>query len=133
MRQRGRKSAESNVVEIDVAALRPAPPAHLCAEDAEVWRTTVAAMKPGWFGGETWPLLELLCACTGIARTLAREIELAGPQDLRFNKLVAMHEREAALLVTLATKLRLSKQSSADSRTVKHDSSIVGLRKPWDD
>ena len=133
MRQRGRKSAEeSNVVEIDVAALRPAPPAHLCAEDAEVWRTTVAGMKPGWFGGEVWPLLELYCACTGIARTLAKEIAASGPQDPRFDKLVAMHERESALLVTLATKLRLSKQSSADSRTVKHDSGVVGLRKPWD-
>ena len=112
MRQRGRKSAESNVVEIDVAALRPAPPAHLCAEDAEVWRTTVAGMKPGWFGGEVWPLLELYCACTGIARTLAKEIAASGPQDPRFDKLVAMHERESALLVTLATNLRLSKQSS---------------------
>jgi phage terminase small subunit len=132
MRQRGRKSAESNVVEIDVAALRPAPPAHLCAEDAEVWRTTVAGMKPGWFSGETWPLLELFCACTSIARTLAREVAASGPQDPRFDKLVAMHERESALLVTLATNLRLSKQSSADSRTVKHDPGGGGLRKPWD-
>jgi hypothetical protein len=133
MRQRGRKSSESsNVVQIDVAALRPAPPPHLCAEDAETWRTTVAAMKPGWFGGETWPLLELLCMSTGIARTLAKEIATSGPQDPRFDKLVAMHEREAALLLTLARSLRLTKQSSADARTVKHDPGGSPMRKPWD-
>jgi hypothetical protein len=132
MRQRGRKSPESNIVQLDVAALRPAPLAHLSAQDAETWRHVVAWMKPGWFGAETWPLLELYCTCTSIARMLAKEIAASGPEDPRFDKLVAMHERESTLLLTLARSLRLTKQSSADSRTVKSDPGGGGLRKPWD-
>jgi phage terminase small subunit len=132
MRQRGRKSAESNVVVIDVAALRPAPPAHLSAQDAETWRQVVASMKPGWFTAETWPLLELYCQCTSIARTLAQAIAASGPEDPRFDKLVAMHERESALLLTLGRSLRLTKQSSAEARTVKNDPGGGGLRKPWE-
>jgi len=39
------------------ALRRPDPPPEFTSEEAAVWRSTVGAMKPGWFGPETHPLL----------------------------------------------------------------------------
>jgi hypothetical protein len=131
MKQRGRKSAES-VVCIDVAMQRPDPPKHLRTEDAEVWRQTVQGMRPGWFGGETHVLLELYCGTVAIAAQLSKAIDETGMKDLdRLEQLCRMRERESAMACRLATKLRITKQSSADSRTPKNDPGF-GLRKPWE-
>ena len=63
MKQRGRKSAESlSVVPIDVDGQRPPPPADLTPEEAEVWISTVRAMKAG--DPEAWPLLARYCRRT---------------------------------------------------------------------
>jgi phage terminase small subunit len=133
MKQRGRKSAASmSVVCIDVAMQRPNPPKHLLPEVAEVWRTTVNAMRPGWFGGETHVLLELYCGHVAVANQLSKAIDATGMKDLdRLEQLCRMRERESAMLCRLATKLRLTKQSSADSRTPKNAEPYTGPR-PWD-
>jgi hypothetical protein len=56
----------------------------------------------------------------------------ANPKDLaRLAKLLTMHAAETAMIVRLATKLRLTPQSSADARTPKRDPA-AGLRKPWE-
>jgi hypothetical protein len=62
MVQRGRKSAAaSNVVVIDAAQIKPAPPKHLTAGQTEIWKITVDAMKAGAFPAATHPLLETYC------------------------------------------------------------------------
>jgi hypothetical protein len=52
MAQRGRKSTESlSIVPIspDIGLIRPNPPEKLTPAEAEIWKETVAAMRPDWF------------------------------------------------------------------------------------
>jgi phage terminase small subunit len=114
----------SNVVAVDIEKLRPEPPDHFCQEDAEVWRQTVRAMPPGYFGRETWHLLELYCGHCTIARQLAKEIdrtqELAAtsPKELnRFDKLLNMYSREGRVIVRLADVMRLLPRGRRSART----------------
>ena len=132
MTQRGRKSAQLSIVpSIDIQ--RPEPPEELTAEQAEVWRTTCNALRADWFKPETWPLLAQFCRHVSYARLVAKAIEAADPKaDIgHFNRLLVMHEREGGAMISVATKLRLTKQSSSYSRAVKHDPG-AGRPKPWE-
>jgi hypothetical protein len=65
MRQRGRKSAESVLLQ------RPDPPAELSIEQAEVWRAYVDQMPADWFRPEMWPMVCQLCRHQSNSRLLA--------------------------------------------------------------
>jgi phage terminase small subunit len=133
MIQRGRKSATSLSIVPPVDRPRPEPPEDLTPEQAEIWRTTVAALRVDWFGPETWPLLACYCTHVSIALLLAKAIAEADLEaDLdRFDKLTAMHGRQTAAIIATARQLRLTKRSSSDSRTVKHVPG-GGRRAPWE-
>jgi hypothetical protein len=49
----------------------------------------------------------------------------------RFARLTAMQARESAVISSLATRLRMTVQSSRDSRISKRDPS-VGRPRPWE-
>jgi transposase len=134
LKQRGRKSSESlTVVPIlpAVGPQRPEPPAELTPEQAEVWKTTVSAMRPTWFGAETWPLLTELCRHVALSRLLAIEATDPGKDLKRFSRLASMHLRESSMVAMLSTRLRLTPRSRVDPRTDGRDPT-AGLRKPWE-
>jgi hypothetical protein len=132
--QRGRKSAESqSVIVALVPGQRPEPPAELTAKQAEIWKFTVAALRHDWFGPENWPLLTQYCRHAALADVIAKGINVTSIQtDLsRFARLTAMQARESAMIASLATRMRVTIQSSRDSRISKRDPG-AGRPKPWE-
>jgi glycerol-3-phosphate O-acyltransferase len=134
MTQRGRKSAEAQSVVVSLLpGERPEPPAELTAAQAKVWKTTVGALKVGWFGAENFALLAQYCRHVAIADVVAKAITATDIKaDLpRFARLGAMQARETAVIISLATKMRLTNQSSRDSRHVKRDP-LANRPRPWE-
>lgn len=140
MARRGRKSAAELSVIRGAGPLfpggpheKPDPPAELSDDEAKVWRNTVEAMRPGWFTAETLPLLQRYCVHVVLAQRIARAID---PADLendigRFDKLTSMHVRQTKAMLSCATKLRLTHQSTTNYKARKHDPT-ARLRKPWE-
>ena len=132
--QRGRKSAEnlSKVVAL-VPGQRPEPPAELTRAQAAVWKTTIWALRVDWFGPENFPLLTQYCRHAALADVIAKAINVTSIQtDLsRFARLTAMQARESAVIASLATRMRLTIQSSRDSRISKRDPG-AGRPRPWE-
>ena len=113
MGTRGRKSAAELSV-IQGIRQRPNPPDELTQEEAREWRGIVAALPVDWFSRAIWPLLCAYCRHICNARHIAALIEAAHKGDLtdrkalmRFNRLLAMQERQANALAGLATRMRL--------------------------
>lgn len=141
--KRGRKSAAS----MEVAAAsplqvidRPKCPHDLTDEEAEVWFTVVNRLPADWFPAETHPLLVQYCRATVQARRVAELIERAtsdldpetGEPTLTvsaYDRLLKMQARQSATLATLATKMRLSQQSTTNHRGNKKQ---VSPTKPWE-
>jgi hypothetical protein len=130
MTQRGRKSSASLAVVPLTQPQRPEPPEYLSKAAAEVWREVVSAMRPDWFGRETHPILEQYCRHVVLARLIANAIPAEIDDIAGFDRLTAMHCRESAMVATLATRMRLTHQSSFDRKTVKRDE-YTGPR-PWE-
>ena len=133
MRKRGRVSAAAiGVTPVRISAKeRPAPPAGLTARERRQWNEITAALRPDWFEAENLPLLaeydRTASQCTRRAREL-RNVEVCGP---RFAGLSRQRMLEINVLLRLATKLRLTIQSSTTTRTNKHTGGS-GLPKPWE-
>jgi phage terminase small subunit len=131
MTQRGRRSSASLAIVPIGQPQRPEPPTHLSKEAKAVWRETVGAMRHDWFGRETHPVLEAYCRHVCLARLIANAIPAEIGQDVvAFDRMSAMHCRESAMLAMLATRMRLTHQSSFDRKTVKRDEYIGP--KPWE-
>lgn len=118
MAQRGRKSAASLAIVASLNDVRPEPPPELTGAQAAEWRAVTAALPAGWFRREQYGLLAAYCQHASAARLLAMMIDsfqapwLADPDGLaRYDKLLAMRERETKSMASLATKMRLTQQA----------------------
>lgn len=143
MLKRGRKSAAS--LEIATASRietieRPNCPHDLNDEESEVWFTVVNRLPADWFPAETHPLLIGYCRTTVQARRVAELIEKAtsdiDPETKEatlsvagYDRLLKMQARLCATLAMLATKMRLSQQSTTNHRGNKKQTSP---KKPWE-
>ena len=138
MVKRGRKSAAelalAPVVEI---VQRPGAPDELTDEEAREWEAIVARMPGDWFSRETWPLLVQLCRHTVAARRVAQLVHQEEQSDdfnlAYWDRLLRAQERQSALLMSLATKMRLTQQSRYGPRaaaTAARDAG--GGPKPWE-
>jgi hypothetical protein len=136
---------------------RPGPPAELSGPEAGIWRDVTASLPADWFRPEQIPLLTQYCRhvvrSNVIAAKIAEheeqtafekalspaELELRGytPETLgalyemglkTYDRLLKMQERESRTITLLATKMRLSQQSTYDKSKRKP---VVGNR-PWD-
>jgi len=118
-RPRGRKPAAAmEVVAIDANSASLSPPSRLSAEEATVWRESVASVKAGWFrGSET--VLETFCRAVIVERRLGLRLRDLDPADERFAVLARMHRNEAMLVGNLAGKLRLTVRATRDRETIK--------------
>ena len=131
MGARGRKStAELTALRPEVT--RPRPPACLTKEQAQEWRAVVNRMPEDWFPRETHQLLVQYCRHATASKRIAELIAdmEAGNLDVNeYDRLLKMQEREGRALSSLATRMRISQQSSYDKQKSK-DSSPV--KKPWE-
>jgi hypothetical protein len=127
-----RKSAAALSVVPATFPKRPEPPADLTAEQAVEWRAVVATMPVDWFTPETWPLLIAYCRHTVTARTVAKLLETTDPgKDLaRYDLLSRIGVRQSNILVTLATKMRLT--HTGRYRVEKRVPVTAASHKPWD-
>lgn len=142
MAQRGRKSAASMAVGV-VAPVgvenRLAPPAHITDAERDVWVSVIADQPASAFTPTHAPLLEMYCRHVIQARLIADEILnfdrawLADDEGLRrYDRLLAMQEREGRAASSLATRLRLTRQAIDQQTIARALIKQPKARKPWE-
>ena len=144
MAQRGRKSTASLSVAAQVAPVvitnRLAPSAHLSDAEQAVWLRLVADQPASAFTETHRDMLEMYCQHTVQASILSDEVQsfdrawLADDDGLkRYDRLLAMREREVRAASSLATRLRITRQATTDPKTVGRAVANMGRsRKPWE-
>lgn len=103
---------------VSVIRQRPQPPEHLSDAARAVWDSVTAGRPADFFDAGARPLLEAFCVATAEHRRLLVRLETLDPvnDSDAYGKLTRMLDAHAGRLGTLGTKLRLSKQSTTDSR-----------------
>jgi len=127
--QRGRKTA--GALEAAVSAQRPEALEYLTGPQKIIWARVVDSLPPDWFRPETLDLLGEYCEQITMSRKVGRMIE-ALPDDApvaELEQLIRLKEKASRLVIALATKMRLSQQSSYDKSKVK--GSAVKADDPW--
>lgn len=140
MKQRGRKSATALAVAGVESIPRHAPPQDLTDLETEIWVMVVDALPAEWFGRDQLPLLLAYCKHSARAQLLDKEIDAFDPQWLkdddglrRYDKLLAMRDRETKQITSLARSMRITHQS----RTHKNKAGTMARKssgdsgKPW--
>jgi hypothetical protein len=121
MRQRGKKSAASQL--LPEALSRPSlpPPKELREAEKRAWRDIVASVGPAWFPRETRVLLQTLCSVQvdlSDVHAAMREFNGGLPQDpkgwKRYKQLAGLRGRLSSQVCSLMTKLRLTVSSRKD-------------------
>lgn len=136
MKQRGRKSA----AELEIArpgaietVERPDAPYDLTDEQSEEWWAVVNRLPADWFPRETHAMLAEYCRHVVKARRVAQLVAAEEAQEeldlSSLDKLYKMAERESRAITSLATKMRISQQSTSTHRANK---GTRGTKKPWD-
>lgn len=139
MAKRGKKSAASLAVVPVVPGKRPEPPAELTEAQAEVWRAVVQTKPADWFTDDSHPLLVAYCKHVVTARQLGAAIDAFNTALLtddehvkRYDKLLAMRERETRAITALARSMRLTQQARYDAKRANTAASQTQARKPWE-
>lgn len=137
-----RKSAAS----LEVLA-RPAPgvaerlraPLHISEAERAVWLQVVNDQPADAFRDTHAPLLELYCRHIVNARVIAEEVAnfqrewLADEDGLkRYDRLLTMAEREGRAASSLATRLRITRQSLDHATVARKLVAMPAQRKPWE-
>ena len=143
MATRGRKSSAAlatNVVEGKFGQ-RPDAPSELTAEQAAIWRETVASEAAEFFA--TAALRSMLadyCRHRASAAVVSEVIDTFKPEWLkaaegakRYYGLLKMREAETRAAASLATKLRLTNQSryTPQAAATANKNAARGMR-PWE-
>ena len=143
MQQRGRKS-KGGLALAELATptdfeTRLAPPVHISDAERAVWLDVVNDQPASAFTIVHGPLLEHYCRHVVTGRVIADEILnfdrswIADDDGLkRYDRLLAMHEREGRAASSLATRLRITRQA-IDQQTVAR--ALVNqpkAKKPWE-
>ena len=144
MAQRGRKSAASLAVAATVAPViasnRLRASGHLSDAEQLVWCRMVNDHPAGSFTETHRDMLDLYCQHIVTAQVLDDELKAFDREWLRdedglkrFDRLLSMREREVRSASSLATRLRITRQATADPKTVGRAHSAMGRsRKPWE-
>lgn len=111
---------------------RPDAPYDLTDEQTDEWWSIVNRMPADWFPRETHGMLSQYCRHIVSARRVAQLIDHAlksknfSVDD--YNQLLIMQEREGRALSSLATRMRLTQQTTYKKSKQKP---IMG-KKPWE-
>ena len=119
MGARGKKSAASlSVVQPGgiTSVERPEPQEGLTNEQSTVWCNVVDRLPADWFPSETHDMLAQYCRHVISSRRVADLIEMLTAQEEfaaeDYDRLLKMQEREGRAISALATRMRLSQQST---------------------
>jgi hypothetical protein len=132
-----KSSASLSIVTPGVATVL-APPKSLTVRQNELWKEIVLSKPESWFDRLTAPLL------SGYVKAIASHEFLASRSDAieatvadgdlkTLNGIHAMIERQARLIQTFATKLRLTQQSRYTAATAAVVSRRASGTRPWDE
>jgi hypothetical protein len=142
MAKRGRESAAS-IVSSSAQGLstenRLQPPVNLTDAEMQVWHQVVSDQPSNAFTDTHIPMLEMYCRHVVRGRVLAEQVInfemewLESDEGLkRYDRLLAMSERESRAASSLATRLRITRQA-IDQQTVAR--TLVNkpkANKPWE-
>lgn len=143
MATRGRKSAASTAVSTLAASIsttqRLSAPLHISDAERAVWIEVVNDQPATSFTPTHSPLLELYCRHITQARILADELVnfdrawMADDDGLkRYDRLLAMSERESRAASSLATRLRITRQAIDQQTVARSLNNQSKARKPWE-
>lgn len=117
---------------------RLAAPIHISDAERAIWLEVVNDQPADAFTPTHAPLLELYCRHIVQARILADELAnfdrawMADDEGLkRYDRLLAMAEREGRAASSLATRLRITRQA-IDQQTVARAQLKNVKKKPWE-
>lgn len=135
MEQRGRKSvARLSVVNPDgvVSVPRIAPPLGMPDDQAQVWAAVVGSKPADWFDASHIGTLAHFCQHTARAARLSAMIEQLEESDEidleKYTTLLRAHEVQSRAASSLATRMRLTQQSTYSARK---NSTVATNKKPW--
>lgn len=142
MVQRGRKSAAS----VAVAPARnpldalPQSPSYLSPEQDEIWRVVIASRGGDLIAPESYPVLVEYCRAVTGSNQIAAQLDEFMPEWAkdeeglrRWDKLLAMQDRLAKTVASLAAKLRLTPSSRVQAISAGRNADKGAKRKPWED
>ena len=142
MAQRGRKSlAATSAASLPaLAESRIQPSLHLSDPEIDVWVRLVNDNPASSFTETHRDMLEMYCRHVVQSRLLASQIEdfqmewLKTDEGLkRYDKFLTMREREVRSASSLATRLRITRQATADPKTVgRANNNLPRDKKPWE-
>lgn len=142
MAQRGRKSTAALAMARPTPVLsesRLAPPIHLPDAERDVWLQVVNDQPASSFTETHAPMLELYCRHVVLSRILADEILnfdrawIADDDGLkRYDRLLAMHERESRAASSAATRLRITRQAIDQQTVARAIVNAPKAKKPWE-
>ena len=135
MKQRGKKSALSVVQNNAITATdRPQPLSELTPEQRNEWIEVVNSLPAEWFPAETHGVLAQWCRHSVSARHVSQMIDTMEGQSqidiTEYDKLLKMQERESRILLSLATKMRMTQQATYHPEKSKGKGKV---NRPWED
>jgi hypothetical protein len=142
MAKRGRQSAASLTMSRGIGlSIENRLPVPLSLSDAEiaVWNEVVSDQPASAFTATHAPILEMYCRHVVNNRVLAVELInfdrswLADDDGLkRYDKLLAMSERESRAASSLATRLRITRQAIDHNTAGNLIKNQARTKKPWE-
>lgn len=137
MIQRGKKATAALAV-VSFTSRLAEPPADLTAEQAEVWKSVIATKPSDWFQADTLPLLAAYCRAVVEHTWISAQIDAHKVEWLsddaglrRYDVATKLQERQARLMTSLATKMRLTQQSQYAARGAARESGKASGDRPW--
>jgi hypothetical protein len=116
------------------------PPESLTARQKELWDAIVLSKPASWFDQSNAPLLAGYVKSIASHQFLASKSDaieatlIDGDGDLKtLNRIHAMIERQARLIQTFATKLRLTQQSRYTAASAAVAAGKASGARPWDE
>ena len=141
MATRGRRSAAALAVAEPVQELQklPEPPSYLTPEQEDVWRLVVASRGGDLIAPESFRVLVEYCRQVISANQVAAQLDAFDPEWAkedeglkRWDKLLAMQDRLAGKVASLAGKLRLTPSSRVQAISAGRNADKGAKRKPWE-
>ena len=134
MKQRGRKAALTVVHGSAISAIdRPEPLTELTPEQRIEWILVVNSLPADWFPDETHKVLAQYCRHAVASRHVSQLIELQESSEsinvTEYDRLLKMQERESRIMVSLATKMRMTQQATYHPEKGKPSTTI---KPPWE-
>jgi hypothetical protein len=142
MAKRGRQSLASKVISPNSALItqnRLQAPLSMSDAELAVWNELISDQPASAFTATHAPVIEMYCRHVVNSRILADELLnfdrswLADDDGLkRYDKLLAMSERESRAASSLATRLRITRQSIDQQTVARSLNNQTRTRKPWE-